>query len=188
MTSVLDGMTRCCRWPPGFSGSWWPSTRGVLRNHLPNAQDRIPPAAPYWWISMTRRTVTDREIQAIVSLPPERRYEHFVKKAAENMEVWGLRYSDDRWAIGTSDHARESFPVWPDPRYAELMANRQWAGAVPHAIVLDDWLRKWSPGLARDGRLVAVFPCLTSEVALRPPEALASDIRSYLLDWYGDDA
>lgn len=126
-------------------------------------------------------------MQAVLSLAPERRYDHFIKRVADHQELWALRYSDEQWAIGTSEDAREFSPVWPDERYAALMASGQWDGAAPHAIVLDEWMRKWLPGLTKDGRLVAVFPRSSADMTLRTPEALAADLRSHLLEWYGED-
>jgi hypothetical protein len=46
---------------------------------------------------------------------------------------------------------------WPHKRYAAACAVDQWAGHVPRAINLHEWMEKWLPGLERDSRRIVVF-------------------------------
>ena len=43
---------------------------------------------------------------------------------------------------------------WSDKAYAARHVRDEWAQYVPTAISLNDFLGKWLPGMARDGKLV----------------------------------
>jgi hypothetical protein len=135
---------------------------------------------------MTAREMSAREIDAVLRLEPERRYEHFIKRVADFEQVWSLKHPNGGWVCGAAG-AQESMPAWPHRAYADLMADGEWKAAAAAAISLDESLGKWLPGLARDGRLVAVFPSPHSQVVIRAPDALEHDLREYLREWYGEE-
>jgi hypothetical protein len=115
------------------------------------------------------KRVNDQEFAHISALAAPHRYRYFVSQVADWEEVWSLR-SPDGWVISGGDDGREYVPVWPHRRYAEACATGRWAGSEPTPIPLARWIEAWLPGIARDGRLVAVFPlpdgqspCVTAE-------------------------
>lgn len=126
---------------------------------------------------MTRR-IEAREVSALVQLSGGERYEYFVKKAADCQEVWSLG-GDDGWVMAEAD-GQEAVPVWPHPAYAEMCATGSWQGHEPRPIPLSDWLEKWTPGLTRDGRGVAVFPLPEDRGVRVSPEYLENDLREEL--------
>src|SRR5215510_1212388 len=99
----------------------------------------------------------EKEIKAVLSLDAPKRYDYWIKKVADQDEVWSL-LQDGGWALAGSDDGRQLVPVWPHLKYAALCANGAWAGYEPKAISLETWLNRWIPGMERDNRRVAVFP------------------------------
>jgi hypothetical protein len=67
-------------------------------------------------------------------------------------------------------------PVWPHEKFAEACATKAWSGYKPAPIKLRDWIDNWTPGMADDGRLVAVFPNLENNGAVVEPGRLKDDI------------
>ena len=122
------------------------------------------------------KSVSDKEYEGVTSLPAPERYSHFVRQVADFGEVWSLR-SDDGWVATADDAGQSAFPVWPHRRYAEAFATDAWAEAAAAAIPLDAWLERWLPGIAGDGRLVAVFPVAPARGVMVTPERLQADLR-----------
>lgn len=124
-------------------------------------------------------TPNEKEIQAVVSLAAAKRYEYWIKKVADDEQVWSLGQKDG-WALVGDDAGRELVPVWPHSKYAALCAKGIWDGYEPKVITLDDWLDRWVPGMERDGRLVAVFPTPDGNGAVVDPRRLEQDLRDEL--------
>jgi hypothetical protein len=121
----------------------------------------------------------DKELESVLSLSGGDRYGYFVKRVADSEEVWSLA-ADDGWALAGGGERSEAVPVWPHPRYATACAVGQWARYGPRSIPLRDWLDKWTPGMARDGRMVAVFPVPEDRGVVVAPEHLQGDIEREL--------
>ncbi len=124
---------------------------------------------------MVAWSINEKEFQAVLALPDTRRYEYFVKRVADREEVWSLW--NDGWLLAGDDQGNEIVPVWPHPTFAEACALEEWADSQPRAVEISAWLERWLPGMARDGRLVAVFPTPTvrSGVVV-PPERFRDDL------------
>ena len=125
------------------------------------------------------KTVSDRELAAVSALPAAARYAHFIERVADWGEVWGLR-TPDGWVTAAGDDGRPLLPVWPHARYAAACAVGAWAGATAEAIPLDRWREAWLPGLARDGRGVAVFPVPAGAGVPVEADRLAADLSDAL--------
>jgi Protein of unknown function (DUF2750) len=122
--------------------------------------------------------VNGQEFENVTHLAPERRYEYFIKKVADWREVWSLW--NEGWALmGDKDH-EEMVPVWPHAVFAEASAVGEWLGYKPKRIDLEDWLAKWTPGMEKDHRMVAVFPVAESQTTTASPLKLKSDLEEEL--------
>jgi hypothetical protein len=117
----------------------------------------------------------DREYETVLALPGERRYDYFLKRIADWQEVWSLR-DEEGWALVAGDDGQELVPVWPHPRFAAGCATGAWEGYRPAVISLDHWQSRWLPGMARDGRAVAVFPTPEGKGVRVTPERLREDL------------
>jgi len=116
-----------------------------------------------------------QEFESVVRLPPQKRYEYFVKKVADWREVWSLW--NDGWALMGDKDGDETVPVWPDALFAEASAVGEWLGYKPRRISLEEWLNRWTPGMEVDHRRVAVFPVLEGQATTASPLKLETDLK-----------
>ncbi len=100
--------------------------------------------------------INKQEYEAVLSLPDVKRFNHFVSRIVDWEEVWGLK-TDDGWATVDSEN-RICIPFWPHPKYAENFAKGDWEGYKPELITLDNFIKKWLPGMEKDNSFVAAFP------------------------------
>ena len=122
--------------------------------------------------------ITQKQIEAITTLSGPKRYEHFVKVAADQRCVWGL-YSDG-WALSSTNEGRPVFPMWPAREYAYLCVTGEWAGYEPQKINLDDLIEHLLPSLKERETLLGVFYTPTDKGVLPDLEQFERDIRTEL--------
>lgn len=123
--------------------------------------------------------LNDKELEAVAKLEGRERYSYLVKKAADQERLWGL-WQDSGWALASDSDGHEAVPIWPHEKFAARCANEAWQGFEPKEIPLEAWLGRWIPGMARDGRLVAVFPTDRDKGVFVLPAQLDGDLRSEL--------
>ena len=113
---------------------------------------------------------------AVLTLPKELRYEHFIRRVADTGWVWGL-YRDG-WAIGKTDDGALVFPLWPTGELAQQCVVLEWDGYVPHEFALQELFDELLPQLESDG----ILPGITytpDEYGLTPShEQLRGDLRA----------
>jgi len=119
--------------------------------------------------------ISEQQIKAILALPGQGRYEHFIKRVVDQEEAWGLY--QDGWALVESDEGEKAFPLWPAREYALLCARDVWSGYEPEAIPLNDLMNELLPGLAKDGVLPAVFVTPTEKGATPSVEDFLAALR-----------
>jgi hypothetical protein len=122
-------------------------------------------------------TIHSKKIENILKLDLRDRYEYFVRKVADFEILWGLY--EEGWVVGDSQ-GTTALPVWPEKEFAAICAAREWAGSIPKEIPLADFLQKWLPGMASDGRHCWVFPSLTDRGYLIDPMVLKKDLEGEL--------
>lgn len=125
---------------------------------------------------------SEKEIQSVLALDGDKRYDYFVKKVADQEQVWSLRH-DQGWVLASGDAGRVLIPVWPAEKFALACATGTWEGHAAQAIDLDAWLERWTPGMEKDARLVAVFPSPQDKGIAVEPRQLESDLREELLNY-----
>jgi hypothetical protein len=127
-------------------------------------------------------TPTGIEVARVNGLDAGGRFDYSIKRFAASMRVWSLR-SDDGWVSAVTDDGAEVIPVWPHSRFAELAATGVWRDAVPAEIALDEFRRRWVPGMIRDGRDIAILPTTTDQGVVIAPErfelAIARALEQY---------
>src|SRR5262245_4324842 len=119
----------------------------------------------------------DGELESVMALSPEKRYDVFVQRAAAGGVVWSLA-RETSWAVTSNERGYELVPVWPHERFAAACASGYWAGYEPRSIPLEQWLERWLPGLQRDQRRVAVFPTPREKGLSVAPERLKQDLEA----------
>ncbi|MBK6907477.1 MAG: DUF2750 domain-containing protein [Rhodocyclaceae bacterium] len=130
--------------------------------------------------------LSQKELESVSRLSIEARLAHFVKRVADWEEVWSLRNSEG-WVLTLATEGQEAAPFWPHPAYATACAQDIWVDCEPQAIDLAAFMEKWLPGLAKEKKVVAVFPAPSSSGALIHPESLLQALVTECRESYGDD-
>ncbi|MGM0766761.1 MAG: DUF2750 domain-containing protein [Pseudomonadota bacterium] len=124
--------------------------------------------------------MTNDELNAVLQLDGEERYDYFLSQVGEEREIWILVNADNRFLkIASDDGEIEYLPVWPGAAFAAEYAK----GAdelSPKSISLPDFFKKWVPGLANDGLDVGVFPGLDKTLWITEPDELKRDLQDEL--------
>jgi len=125
--------------------------------------------------------VDQRQMQAVLALPGDRRFLHFVKVVADRQEAWGLY--QDGWALAATDDGVPVFPLWPAREYAEACAVGAWVDYSPRGIKLDDITTQLLPRLNEDGVLPGIF-MTTKDKAVTPTigellESIEAELKKY---------
>lgn len=98
--------------------------------------------------------ISQKQIEAILKLDGQQRYNHFIKTIADTEKVFGL-YRDG-WALA-SDGKQQVFPLWSAKEYAELCSVNEWNGYKAKSFTLNKFTEELLPNLKRDGVLVGIF-------------------------------
>lgn len=81
--------------------------------------------------------LSDEQKKAVLSLPGQERYKHFVKQVADSQQVWGL-YAHG-WALAETTDGKEVLPFWPAKEYAKLCAVDEWQEYAVKRIALGEF-------------------------------------------------
>lgn len=121
------------------------------------------------------------ELNAILELDCEARFDIFLDIVGEEREVWILINSDEHFLkLHSEDQGGfEYLPVWPSTEFAEAYATGE-SELQPKSIPLPQFLNRWLPGLKQDGIEVGVFPGADDSVWITEPADLEKDLRDEL--------
>ncbi len=122
--------------------------------------------------------INQKQIEAIVALPGPKRYEHFIKVAADQNCVWGL-YSDG-WALAGTEDGEPVFPLWPAREYAVLCSSGEWSGYEPKKIDLNDLFGSLLPSLKERKTLIGIFYTPSDKGILPAFDEFEDDLREEL--------
>ena len=122
--------------------------------------------------------LSQKEIEAVLRLPGEKRYEYFIKRVSDSNRLWGLW--NDGWAMGVTNDGRKTIPVWPAAEYAELCRKDDWQAYTPKSIDLHEFMNHFLPGLVRDGVRVSIFDTPLEDSVLIDDDELLGDLKEEL--------
>jgi len=122
--------------------------------------------------------LTSRERHMTQLMSADNRYDHFVAKVVENDQIWIL--SDDSGCVIVTTAGEQCVPVWPHPDYAAEWATDAWATCRPTPIDLGTWMQRWTPGLAEDQLMIAVFPLADEQGVVVAPDELEESLLALL--------
>jgi hypothetical protein len=120
--------------------------------------------------------INKKEIESVLKLAGAKRYLYFIKKIADQEEVWSL-WTEGGWALARDDQGHELIPVWPHKDYACACADGEWAEYEPRMIPLSVWLERWTEGAIRDQRSIVIFPTPLDKGVVATPESLKDDLK-----------
>lgn len=119
--------------------------------------------------------INDQQFENINALPAAERYEHWIKRVADQGDLWSL-WDKDSWAMVETASGRKAMPVWSHSRYATAYATGHLANCQPKRILLESWMKEWLHDLGQRGVDVAIFPVLSSPGIVAPPQRVKDDL------------
>lgn len=125
--------------------------------------------------------INAKQFEAVMALPREKRYRHFIKVIVGAEEVWGL-YSED-WATALTDKKIKIFPLWPAREYAQACAINEWSEYAPKSISLSQLTENLLPNLTVEGISPGIFFTPNDEGVVPKIEDLLKAIEIEL-EWY----
>ena len=111
----------------------------------------------------------------LFALSADERYAYFIREAVARDGVWTLQGPGGFVAFRDED-GRDCFPFWPDPESAAAVANDDWDDCRPESLALEVFMERWLKGMARDERLVSVFPAADGTGIVVEPLELYADL------------
>lgn len=118
--------------------------------------------------------LTSQQFQDVLAMDADDRYEYLVTQVANQGQIWSLR-SDRGWVMVSTDE-EECLPVWPSAEFAKPWINQDWSDCEPVAIDLDAWIKRWLPGMQKDGIALAVFPGTDENGMVVEPDELRDSL------------
>ena len=104
---------------------------------------------------MFQKKLSIEQIKAVLSLPPQKRYQHSIKQMVGWGKIWGLY--NNGWALMGDEVDNKYFPIWPAPDYAELCASDYWRDYKPKEIELEVFIDEILTDLKEKNIYLAVF-------------------------------
>ena len=121
--------------------------------------------------------MNEAQFDAVVALPAQERYDHFISKVADWEELWTLR-DETGFVLFQDDAGSECIPVWPHPDYAAALARGRWEECTPARLDLESFTTEWIPGAAEEGRVFAAFPTPDKRGPIVSPGRLRDDLET----------
>lgn len=97
------------------------------------------------------------EVQSVILLSPQQRYEYFIKKVGDNEMMYTL--ADDSGNFGISDLENAGlFPLWPAREFAELCKVNGWSNYSVKEVPLEYFNVTVVKLIDSENYLINVFP------------------------------
>ena len=101
--------------------------------------------------------MNQKEIENILKLEPFKRYEYFIKKAADFEQLWTIIDQDGNYVIsGIDEFSLISF--WPAEEFVTLYLEKEWEDCKPIKLTLDDLKGDVFEIINTENYLINVFP------------------------------
>jgi len=101
--------------------------------------------------------ITEKEKEAVSSLPPFERYKYFIKRVADTELMYSLKSLEGNWAISEVETSK-LFPLWSAKEFAEQCLVSGWAGFEVEEIDMDVFEDELLDFIHSQGYLLNVFP------------------------------
>lgn len=124
-----------------------------------------------------------KEIQAVMRLDAQGRFDHFVKRVVDFEESWGLW--NEGWAVMADNEDTPVFPLWPAREYAEMNRVGDWSEYEPRPISLDELKNEFLPSFTARGIKPGIFPLPEGKGVMVTADELEAALRQAELESYG---
>lgn len=124
--------------------------------------------------------MSNNDLQGLMELNCEDRFDYCITKVVEEKELWILVNKDEQFLkIYAEEDDFEYLPIWPTADLAQAYAKGT-QDLQARSISLPEFLKKWVSGLSRDGLEIGVFPGMDAEVWITGASEFKSDLQDGL--------
>lgn len=86
-------------------------------------------------------SIDPKEIETVLLLTAEDRYEFFLDQVSENGILWALCHETQGWPTFQDDEQGYTlFPLWSDDVFAQQCAVGEWEGFAPKSFTIAKFL------------------------------------------------
>jgi len=100
-------------------------------------------------------TLSDKEIESVIRLDPEKRFEYAIKRIADNESLYSAKFAKGDYAIIPCNNTY-LFPVWPAYQYCERCIDVSTMQCVE--ISLDQFVNEIIDLISSNNWELSVFP------------------------------
>ena len=122
--------------------------------------------------------ITQKEIDAILKLSPEKRYEYLIKRIADFEEVWTLYNDDVGFATNVEDDGSQWFPIWPSKGFSDLWRGGSFSKYHSKNVSIYNFKEKTLPALKEMGIGILAFPIENGKGQVMEISKFVSDLES----------
>ena len=119
------------------------------------------------------------QLEALLALPSEERYRHFLEKVADWEELWGAR-DEQGWLVQATSDGQTYITLWPHPSFAQDAIRRHFPGNFEEEIDFEFLLEQWLPLLKQESIKVSVFPNRQCHSVLVDADKFRADLEQEL--------
>ncbi len=98
--------------------------------------------------------MTDKEIEAVILLDPEKRYEYTIKRIADNESLYSAKFTTGDYAI-IPYNKTYLFPIWPACQYCDMVIYGTSMQCVK--ISLDQFVNEIKDLISSNGWKISTF-------------------------------
>ena len=103
-------------------------------------------------------SIDPKEIETVLLLTPEDRYEFFIDQVSESQTLWALVHEQQGWPTFHDDEQGYSlFPIWSDEVFAQQCAVGEWEGYITKSFTTQQFIDELAEQLNAGNLLVSVF-------------------------------
>jgi len=118
-----------------------------------------------------------QQYENVLALSAKERYSHFIGKAADWEQLWGLYNENKGWLTRVTPENIEYLSIWPHAEYAKNISKEYYPEYIEKEISLEDFMSNWLPELNSDNIKIGVFPDLEGNAWLMEANDLLQDLQ-----------
>lgn len=127
--------------------------------------------------------VHPKEVEKVSSLEPIERYKYFIKKVADNEELYTLMDNLNNYVVSEIDN-NFLFPMWSAKEFIEHCKVKGWENHKIKKITLDDLENEIFDFIASRNYLINVFPIVDKTGFIVDLDEFARDLSNELQNYH----
>ena len=127
-------------------------------------------------------SIDPKEIETVLLLTAEDRYEFFLDQVSENGILWALCHETQGWPTFQDDEQGYTlFPLWSDEVFAQQCAVGEWEGFAPKSFTIQKFIDELAAQLESGNLMVSIFKKPDDSGFIIPPQPLLTIFQSFVV-------